>query len=114
MPFGELYAGLFSLEIIIDVDFLKYEGQNPRLIQTFAILTKLVIYLLLVIRTLRWHHEIWSEPGVDKLLQFLIASMNSTLKKVSYLDRGFKRILSNNCMLIFQFWAELKVWWSAC
>jgi len=52
MPFGELNAGLFSLEIIIDVDFLKYEGQNPRSIQTFAILTKLVIYLLLVTRTL--------------------------------------------------------------
>ena len=37
-----------------------------------------------------------------------IASRNSTLEKVSHLVRGFKRISSNNCMLIFQFWAKLK------
>jgi len=51
--FWELYASLFSLEIIIDVDFLKYKGQNSRSIQVFVILMKLVIHLLLVTKTLR-------------------------------------------------------------
>jgi len=81
--------------------FLKCEGQNSRLMQVFAILMKLVMYLLLVIRTLKWHYEIWSGPGMDKLLQFLIALMNSTLKKVNHLNESFEGILSNNCMLTF-------------
>ena len=82
--------------------------------QVFVILTKLIIYLLLVTKTLRWCHEIWWESSMDELLQFLIASMNFALEKVGHLDRGFNRILFNNHILTFWFWAELKVWWKAC
>ena len=47
--FGESYASLFSLGIIIDV---KCKDQKPRLIQLLAILIKFVIYLLSAARTL--------------------------------------------------------------
>ena len=51
--FGESCASLFSLEIIIDVDLLKCEGQKLRLIYELVILTKFVMHLLSVIRILR-------------------------------------------------------------
>jgi len=50
---GELYVDLSSLEIIIDVEFLKYKGKKLRSIQVFVILIKLVIQLLLVTKVLR-------------------------------------------------------------
>ena len=50
---NKLYAGLFGLGIMINIDFLKYKGQNLRLIQVLAMLMKLVIYLLSVIKILR-------------------------------------------------------------
>ena len=50
---SELYTSLFGLGIMIDINFMKYKGQNLRLIQVLAMLTKLVIHLLLVIKNLR-------------------------------------------------------------
>ena len=47
------YTGLLGLGIIIDVDFLKWDSQYLRLIHKLAILTKFVIYLMLVTKTLR-------------------------------------------------------------
>jgi len=47
------YTGLLGLEIIIDVDFLKWDSQYLRLIHKLAILTKFVIYLMSVTKTLR-------------------------------------------------------------
>ena len=47
--FEELYTSLFGLEIMIDVDILKYKGQYPRLIYTLVILMMFEIHLLLVI-----------------------------------------------------------------
>ena len=88
---------------MIDVKFLKCEGQKLRSIQIFVILTKLVMQLLSVTRILRQHHEIWSGSGIDKLLQFLIALMNSTVEKLATL-------IKVKCMLISQFSTELKVW----
>jgi len=49
----ESYTSLFGLGIIIDVNFLTCKGQNLRLIQVLAMLTKFVIYLSLVIKILR-------------------------------------------------------------
>jgi len=51
--FGELYTSLFGLEIMIDVDILKYKGQYPRLIYALVILIMFEIHLLLVIKILR-------------------------------------------------------------
>ena len=50
---SESYTSLFGLGIMIDVDFLTCKGQNPRLIQVLAMLTKFVIYLSSVIKILR-------------------------------------------------------------
>jgi len=47
--FGELYTSLFGLEIMIDVNILKYKGQYPRLIYVLVILMMFEIHLLLVI-----------------------------------------------------------------
>ena len=47
--FGELYTSLFGLEIVIDVNILKYKGQYPRLIYVLVILIMFEIHLLLVI-----------------------------------------------------------------
>ena len=51
--FEELYTSFCGLEMMTDVEFLKCEGQNPRSMQVFVILMKLVIYLSLVTRTLK-------------------------------------------------------------
>jgi len=67
----ESYTRLFSLEIIIKVHFLKYIGQWLRLMYKLAILMKLVTYLKLVTKILRWFHEMWLGPEVNKLLYFL-------------------------------------------
>ena len=62
-----------------------------------------MMQLLSVTGILRQHHEIWSGSGIDKLLQFLIALMNSTVEKLATL-------IKVKCMLISQFSTELKVW----
>jgi len=49
----ESYASLFSLAIIFDINFLKWNGQWPRLIYKLAILTKFVIYLELFTKILK-------------------------------------------------------------
>jgi len=111
---SKLYTSLFGLRIMIDVNFLKCEGQNLNLIQVLVILTKLVIHLLSVIKNLRWFHNKWSGSGVDELLHFVIVLVNSVLEKDSHLGWGLDGILSSNCKLIWWFWAKLKVWKRAC
>ena len=56
----------------------------------------------------------WSGPGIDKLLHFLIVLVNFTLEKDSYLDKSFDRTSLSKHKLICWSWAELKVWWKAC
>ena len=51
----------------------------------------------------------WSGSGVDKLLHFLMLSLNSTLENIGYSERGFVRILLSKCKLSCQFWTELNV-----
>jgi len=48
-----LYNGLLGFEMIIDMDFLKYNGQWLRLIYIFAILTILAVHLRLLTIFLR-------------------------------------------------------------
>jgi len=88
---------------MIKVNNLKYKGQNLRLIYILVMLTKFKTHLLSAVRTLRWCHEILSGPGVDELLCFLIALLNSTLEKGGYLKRSFIEILSSRCKLTCQF-----------
>ena len=65
---GELYDDLFGLEIIINVNNLKCEGQCPRLIQALVILTIEVKQISLLIIYLRIFYEILSGLGVNELL----------------------------------------------
>ena len=51
--FGKLYTSLFDLGMIINVKFLKCEGQNLRLIQVLVILMKFTMDLSLVIKIFR-------------------------------------------------------------
>jgi len=78
---GVLYNDLISLGMIIDIDFLKWVSQTLRLMQKLAMLTKFVVYLLSLINTFTWLHEIWLESKVNKLLHLLIILVNSALEK---------------------------------
>jgi len=50
---------------------------------------------------------------VNKLLYFLIVSVNSALEKSSHLVKGFVEISSRRQRLIYWSWAKLKVLWRA-
>jgi len=52
----------------------------------------------------------WSDPRVDKLLYFLMLSVNLALKSSSHLDWDHKGIMLSKWKLICQSWAKLKVW----
>ena len=109
-----LYNSLLGFEIIIDMDFLKCNGQWLRLIYIFAILTILAIHLRLLTIFLRWLQEMWSGPGIKKLLYLLIASWISALENGGYLASWLVEISSKSCVLIGLFWAELYDWYSTC
>jgi len=56
----------------------------------------------------------WSGPGMDELLYFLIVLVNFALEKDGYLNKSFDRTSLSKHKLICQSWAELKVRWRAC
>ena len=85
-----LYNGLFNFEIIIDINFLKCDGQNLRLIYEFVILTKFITYFMLSTNTLRCFQKIWLGPGVDDLLHLLMASVNSALENSDQSSFGLR------------------------
>ena len=85
---GWSYDCLLGLGITIVDNFLKWLGQYPRLIQAFVMLTMLLRYLSCLRMVLRWFYNNLSGPGVEELLQLLIACLNSSLKK------GFQNIFS--------------------
>jgi len=111
---GELYTGLFGLEMMININFLKCNSQWLRLIYKLAMLTKFVIHLELFTKILRWFKKIWSGPKVDKLLHFLIVSVISALEKGSHSDWDHEVISLSSQKLIYWSWAELNVRWRAC
>lgn len=45
---------------------------------------------------------------------FLITSLNSTLENGDHSEQGLAGTLLSNCELIWWFWAELNILWSAC
>jgi len=98
-----------GLEIIIEVDILKYNGQWLKSVHILVILTMLDRHLLLFITTLRYLQETQSGPRVDKLLYFLITFLNSSF---DYSNKDFKGISSNKHIFTWQFYTELNIWWS--
>jgi len=97
---GESYNDLFDLEMIIDVNDLKYKGQCPKLIQTLVMLIMEIKQSLSLIIHLRIFHKILSGLGADESLHFLMAFLNSSFKKGFQSETGFKEISFNILILI--------------
>jgi len=110
---GKLYNNLFGLEIIIVVDFLKWFGQYPKLIQVFAIPMMLTRQSSCFRTDLRWFQDNLSRPRVDKLLQLLIAILNFSFENRDQLEMGLLPILSRILMSTWRFRTLLKEEWSA-
>ena len=84
------------------------------MIHILAMLMKLDIYLSSSTSTLICHQDMWSDPSVDEMLYFLMVSLNFSLENKDHSNIDFIGTLSSKCTLIWQSWAELNVWWSAC
>ena len=78
---GELYNALLGLGITTVVDLLKWEGQNPKLIQALAMLIIFPKQLSSLRMTLRCLNDNLSGSSVEELLQLVMALLNSFLEK---------------------------------
>lgn len=76
----ELYKALLDLEIMIDNDTLKYNGQYLKLIHVLAMLMILFKHVSSLTITLRCFHNILSRPSVNELLYLTIASLSSSFE----------------------------------
>ena len=98
---GELYEDLLGLEMIIVNNLLKLFGQYPKSMQAFAIFMVLVRQTSCFRIDLRWLYDNLSSPGVDELLQLLIAILNSSFENraqaVACLFPISSRILLSTC-----------------
>jgi len=99
---GESYDNLFGLGIIIVVNFLKWFGQYPKLIQVFAIPMMLTRQSSYFRTDLGWFQDNLSRLGVDKLLQLLIAILNSSFENGDQLEIGLLPISSRMLMSTWQ------------
>lgn len=81
----ESYKALLGLDIMIDNNNLKYDGQYPRLIYTSAMLIKIFKHLSSLTITLRYFQDILSKPGINKLLLLTIALLNSSIEKENHI-----------------------------
>jgi len=86
--------------MIINNKDLKYNGQYSELLHTLAILMIFFKHSVLLTTTLMYFYKILLEPGADELLYFLIALVNSSFEKESYINNSFDGILSKMFMLI--------------
>ena len=110
---GESYEALLSLGIMTVIDFLKWEGQNPKLIHVLAMLMMMPKQSSSLRMILRWLYDNLSGPSVEKLLQLAMALLNSSLENRAYEERGLLAILSRILMSTWRWRAVLKVKWSA-
>ena len=73
------YNDLFGLEMIVDVDDLKCEGQYPRLMQALAMLIIEIKQSLSLIIHFMIFYKILSGLEADELLYLLMAFLNTTV-----------------------------------
>ena len=76
----KLYKALLGLEIMIDDDTLKYNGQCLKLIHVLAMLMILFKHVSSLTITLRCFYDILSRSSVDELLYLTIASLSSSFE----------------------------------
>ena len=81
---GKSYDSLLSLGIIIDIETLKYNSQWPNLMQVLAISMSFLRHTISLTYLLRCLHNNLSSSGVDKLLYFAIALVNSSSENRPY------------------------------
>ena len=84
---------------MIDNNDLKCNSQCSKLIHTLAMLTMLLRYIVSLITTLKYFHEILSGLGIDELLYLSIGLLNSSFKKSGHSNIGFEEILSRTFKL---------------
>ena len=111
--FRESYDILFGFGIIMDKNVLKWEGQWPRLIQVLAILIIFQRHSWFWMMILIYLQDNLSGLGVDILLYFKIALLNSSSEKGFQLVVDMLGISSSKSMFIWWIWAELNDRWSA-
>jgi len=80
---GESYEVLLGLGLMIDISYLKYKGQYPKLIYVLAMLIKFFRHISSLTITLRYFQDTLSGPDVDKLLYLLIALLNFLPKNLA-------------------------------
>jgi len=101
------------LEITTVDEHLKWFDQCPRLIQASAILMMLQRHSSCLRIDLRWLQDNLSGPGIDELLQLLIACLNSSLENGVQKVNDLLLISLRTSMLICQWKVVLKVKWKA-
>ena len=74
-----------------------------------AMLMMLVKHLSCLIMIFRYLHESLSEPGAKESLHFAITCLSSSLEKGAHWAVGLWTILLRISMLVWRFWAVLKV-----
>jgi len=78
---GISYDALLSLEMMINIDTLKYKGQCSKLIYALTIFKTLSRYAKIFMISLRCFQDSLSGPEVKLLLYLLMANKNSSLEK---------------------------------
>ena len=89
------YRDLLSFGIMTVIDFLKWDSQKPKSMHALAILMILSKQTLSWRTILRWLHDNLSGPGVEELLQLVMAILNSSLENRAHEKDNFATILSS-------------------
>jgi len=105
----ESYNVFLGLGMMTIIDLLKWEGQNPRLIHVLAMLMIILKQTSSLSMTLRWLHDNLSGSGVEKLLQLVIALLNSSLENEVYEEGGLLVTLLRISTFTWRWRVMLKV-----
>ena len=97
---GKSYDSLLGLEMIIEVETLKYVSQLPSLKHVSAILIIFFRYILFLMILLRCLYNNLFDQGVYELLYLLIELINSASENRYYVIVYLFLILSNKLVLI--------------
>ena len=112
--FRESYDGLFSFRITIVIDVLKCESQKPSSRQALVILVMFFKYIEFLRICLKCLHASLLGSGVNKLLHLVNALVTSSFKNEFHDEFANNSNLLRTSSSTMQYWAVLKVKYSAC
>jgi len=110
---GESYNFLLGLEMTMNVNVLKWEGQWPSSKYASVMLMILLRHTLSLMILLRCLHDSLSRPGVNELLYLAIELVNSSSEKETHIIEHLFGISSRVQMSICWFWAVWNNEWRA-